>query len=114
MESAMQAHPELTGWALPGAWALFTPPPGPFSSKKPGSITVISIDALPEELDYVRQGYVQVLMGQKLWSWGYESVRMLKDIKEGKKVEGVIDSGVDIVTKENVEEYAEKWKTGKW
>jgi len=39
---------------------------------------------------------------------------MLKDIKEGKKVEGVIDSGVDIVTKENVEEYAEKWRTGKW
>jgi ribose transport system substrate-binding protein len=114
MESAMQAHPELTGWALPGAWALFTPPPGPFSSKKPGSIAVISIDALPEELDYVRQGYVQVLMGQKLWGWGYESVRMLKDIKEGKKVEGVIDSGVDIVTKENVEEYAQKWKTGKW
>ena len=114
MESAMQAHPELTGWALPGAWALFTPPPGPFSSKKPGSLTVISIDALPEELDYVRQGYVQVLMGQKLWSWGYESVRMLKDIKDGKKVEGAIDSGVDIVTKENVEEYAEKWKSGKW
>lgn len=114
MESAMQAHPEMTGWVLPGAWALFTPPPGPFTSKKPGALTVISIDALPEELDYVRQGYVQVLMGQKLWGWGYESVRMLKDIKEGKKVEGVIDSGVDIVTKENVEEYAQKWKTGKW
>ena len=62
----------------------------------------------------MRQGYVQVLMGQKLWSWGYESVRMLKDIKEGKVVQGVIDSGVDIVTKENVEEYATKWKTGKW
>ena len=114
MEAAMQAHPDLTGWVLPGAWALFTPPPGPFASKKPGDLTVISIDALPEELDYVRQGYVQVLMGQKLWGWGYESVRMLKDIKEGKKVEGVIDSGVDIVTKENVEEYAQKWKTGKW
>ena len=114
MEATMQAHPELTGWVLPGAWALFTPPPGPFSSKKPGALTVISIDALPEELDYVRQGYVQVLMGQKLWGWGYESVRMLMDIKNGKKVEGVIDSGVDVVTKENVEEYAQKWKTGKW
>ena len=114
MEAAMQANPDLKGWVLPGAWALFTPPPGPFASKKPGDLTVISIDALPEELDYVRQGYVKVLMGQKLWGWGYESVRMLKDIKEGKKVEGVFDSGVDIVTKENAEEYAVKWKTGKW
>ena len=114
METAMQAHPEMTGWVLPGAWALFTPPPGPFSAKKPGELTVVSIDALPEQLDYVRQGYVQVLLGQKLFGWGFESVRMLKDIKEGKKVGGVIDSGVDVVTKENVEEYAQKWKTGKF
>jgi ribose transport system substrate-binding protein len=114
MEAAMEAHPDLKGWVLPGAWALFTPPPGPFGSKKPGELTVISIDALPEELEYVRQGYVQVLLGQKLWGWGYESIRMLKDIKQGKKVGGVIDSGVDVVTKENVEEYAQKWKTGKF
>jgi ribose transport system substrate-binding protein len=114
MEAAMQAHPDLTGWILPGAWALFTPPPGPFASKKPGDITVVSIDALPEELEYLRQGYVQVLLGQKLWGWGYESVRMLKEISEGKPPKGVIDSGVDVVTKENVEEYAQKWKTGKW
>ena len=114
MEAAIQAHPDLKGWVLPGAWALFTPPPGPFSTKKPGDFTVISFDALPEELDYVRQGYVNVLIGQKLWEWGYESVRMLKDIKEGKKLPPVIDSGVDIVTKENVEKYAEKWKMGKF
>ena len=114
MEATMEAHPELTGWVLPGAWALFTPPPGPFGSRKPGQLTVVSIDALPEELDYVRQGYVQVLMGQKLWGWGYESVRMLMELKEGKSPQGVIDSGVDIVTKDNVEEYAMKWKTGKF
>ncbi|MBI1806380.1 MAG: sugar-binding protein [Ignavibacteria bacterium] len=114
MEAAMQAHPDLTGWVLPGAWALFTPPPGPFASKKPNNLTVIAIDALPEELDYVRQGYVQVLLGQKLWGWGYESVRLLKEIKEGKSPQGIIDSGVDVVTKENVEEYAQKWKTGKF
>jgi ribose transport system substrate-binding protein len=114
MEAVIQAHPDLTGWVLPGAWAIFTPPPGPFAAKKPGDLTVIAFDALPEELDYIRQGYVQVLVGQKLWGWGYESVRMLKEIKEGKKVPPVIDSGVDIVTKDNVEEYAQKWKTGKF
>jgi len=39
---------------------------------------------------------------------------MLKEITEGKPARGVIDSGVDIVTKENVGQYAEKWKTGKF
>jgi ribose transport system substrate-binding protein len=111
MEAAIQAHPEMTGWVLPGAWALFTPPPGPFASKKPGDFTVISIDALPEQLDYVRQGYVNILLGQKLYEWGYESIRALIAIKEGKKVEEIIDSGLDEVTKENVEEYAKKWES---
>ncbi len=114
MEAVMQAHPELTGWVLIGGWGMFTPPPGPFASKKPGELTVIAFDALPEELDYVRQGYAQALIGQKLWGWGYESVRLLKEIKEGKKLDDVIDSGVDIVTKENVDAYAQKWKTGKF
>ena len=75
---------------------------------------MIAFDALPEELDYVRQGYVQVLVGQKLWGWGYESVRLLKQIHDGQKTPEITDSGVDIVTKDNVEEYAQKWKTGKF
>jgi ribose transport system substrate-binding protein len=114
MEAVMQAHSDLKGWVLIGGWGIFTPPPGPFTSRKPGEVTVIAFDALPEELAYVRQGYVQALIGQKLWGWGYESVRLLKEITEGKTPETIIDSGVDIVTKENVEEYAMKWKTGKF
>ena len=114
MEAIMQANHDLTGWVLPGSWAIFTPAPGPFSAKKPGDLTVVAFDALPEELEYVRQNYVQVLLGQKLWGWGYESVRSLIAIKEGKAPQKVIDSGLDVVTKENVEEYAQKWKTGKF
>lgn len=112
MEAVHQAHRDLNGWVLVGGWGVFTPPPGPFANMKPGKLTVLSFDALPEQLDYVRQGYVQMLIGQKLWGWGYHSVHMLHEIvKEKKKFPSVIDSGVDIVTKENVEEYAMKWKT---
>lgn len=114
MEAVMQAHKDLNGWILIGGWGIFTPPPGPFAARKPGDLTVIAFDALQEELDYVRQGYAKALIGQKLWGWGYESVRMLKEIKDGKQLPGVIDSGVDIVTKENVEAYGLKWKTGKF
>lgn len=114
MEAVLQGHPDLKGWVLIGGWGIFTPVPGPFGAKKPGDLTVIAFDALPEELDYVRQNYAQALIGQKLWGWGYESVRMLKEIRDGKQLPPVIDSGVDIVTKENVEEYAQKWKTGKF
>lgn len=114
MESVMQAHKDLDGWVLIGAWALFTPAPGPFNDKKPGAVKVVSIDDLPEQLEYLRQGYVDILLGQKLWGWGYESVRLLKEIREGKQVPPYIDAGLDVVTKANVEEYAEKWKSGKF
>lgn len=36
---------------------------------------------------------------------GYLGVKLLKEIKEGKKPESVIDTGVTIVTKENIETY---------
>ena len=110
----MQAHPDLSGWVLIGGWPLFTPPPGPMAAKKPGDVKVIAFDALPEELEYVRQGYVQVLIGQKLFGWGYESVKMLHGIvKEKKTYPPVIDSGVDIVTKENANAYAKNWEIWK-
>jgi ribose transport system substrate-binding protein len=52
-----------------------------------------------------------VLLGQKYFGWGSESVRLLHDIINGRPpAEPVIDSGVDIVTRENVEQYAEQWK----
>jgi ribose transport system substrate-binding protein len=62
-------------------------------------------------LDLLREGKVQVLLGQKYFGWGSESVRLLHDIINGRPpAEPVIDSGVDIVTRENVEQYAEQWR----
>jgi ABC-type sugar transport system substrate-binding protein len=38
-------------------------------------------------------------------------VRLLHAIKNGKPpANPIVDSGVDVVTKENVEQYAEQWK----
>ena len=54
---------------------------------------------------------MQVLLGQKYFGWGSESVKLLHDIKNGKMPDKpIIDSGVDVVTKDNVDEYVERWK----
>jgi ABC-type sugar transport system substrate-binding protein len=54
-----------------------------------------------------------VLIGQKYFGWGSEPVKILHGIKQGKMPEQkVIDSGVDIVTRENVDAYQEQWR--KW
>ncbi|MFO0984714.1 MAG: sugar-binding protein [Planctomycetota bacterium] len=107
MKTTIQAHPDLTGFYLSGGWPLFAPAPGPFEGLEPGKIKVVAFDALPQQLDYVRQGYVQALTGQKLFEWGAESVKMLKQYLDGKRdFPAKINSGFDVVTKDNVEQYA--------
>ena len=52
-----------------------------------------------------------MLLGQKYFGWGSETVKLLYDIKQGKMpAQTIIDSGVDLVTKENVDDYVAKWK----
>ena len=51
---------------------------------------VISFDTISPALDLLREGKVQVLLGQKYFGWGSESVKLLRDIKQGKNA-GVAD-----------------------
>jgi hypothetical protein len=49
--------------------------------------------------------------GAKYFGWGSESVRLLADIKAGKMpANPIIDSGVDVVTAANVDQYVIGWK----
>ena len=40
-------------------------------------VKVVSVDALPAQLDYLRSGHVQVLLAQQVFEWGYRSVEHL-------------------------------------
>jgi ribose transport system substrate-binding protein len=112
LKDVLRANPDLKGIILVGGWAMFAMAPGAFEDIKPGKVAVISFDALPAEWDYLRQGYCYALVAQRCWMWGYQSMRILHDIAVDKKPQPrFIDSGLDIVTKASVEEYAKKWQT---
>ena len=54
---------------------------------------------------------MQLLIGQKYFGWGAESVKLLAGIKAGKMPPSpIVDSGVDVVTAANVEDYVVQWK----
>ena len=77
----------------------------------PAKTKVISFDTVESGLARLREGKVQVLLGQKYFGWGSESVKLLYDIKHGKMpASQIIYSGADLVTKENVDDYIAKWK----
>jgi ribose transport system substrate-binding protein len=111
VQSAQTTNPGIQGWAMVGGWPLFTK-----NALKwpPGSIKVVSVDALPAQLPYVEQGFVAALYAQDCYGWGHKSVEILMEkIVNGKDPESprIIDP-LTKVTKENAAEYAKNWE--KW
>ena len=111
VEQVMQAHPDITGWAMVGGWPLFT---DNALKWQPGTIKCVSVDALPPQLAYLRSGHVQLLLAQQVYEWGYRSVEHLINKIHLKKDPAVVHdvSPLVPVTKANVDEFAKNWE--KW
>jgi ribose transport system substrate-binding protein len=72
----------------------------------------VAFDTLPVELEYLQDGLLYGLVGQKYWGWGYDTTQMIYDyIVNGAQFEPFTNSGMDIVTANNVEAMAEAWET---
>jgi ribose transport system substrate-binding protein len=102
-------YPDLAAWLSTGGWPVFTR--NATAAIDPAKTKLISFDTIQPALDLLREGKVTVLLGQKYFGWGSETVKLLYDIKHGKMPPSpIIDSGVDLVTKENLDDYITKWK----
>jgi ribose transport system substrate-binding protein len=111
MQSVQTANPDISGWALVGGWPLYTDNAldGIYQSAK-----IVSMDPLRLPLQYVKEGQVQVLVGQPYYGWGYESVMMLfNKVHKGEDPPAVMNyAEFDIVTQENAAEFEANWD--KW
>jgi len=106
--SGTNRYPDLGAWISVGGWPVFT---RNALASVPPRTKVISFDTIPPAPDLLKAGKVQVLLGQKYFGWGGESVRLLADIKAGKMpASPIVDSGVDVVTAANVDDYVTGWK----
>jgi len=114
VEETMQAMPDLDGWFFVGVWPLFAEA-GSMKlweeAAKAGTVKTVAFDTLPMELEYVKDGRIVGLVGQKYWGWGYDTVQMIYDkIVNCKEYESFTNSGMDLVDKCNVDVMAEMWE----
>lgn len=111
IEEVQAANPDITGWVFVGGWPLYTQ--NALDSLR-GKAKVVSLDTLPPTLPYVKNGDVAVLLGQRYYGWGQESVRLLMEkIVEGKNPSNpLVNAPLDRVTKDNADEYGKNWD--KW
>ena len=109
--TAQNANPGIQGWVFVGGWPLFTKDALKWA---PGSVKVVSVDALPAQLSYLRSGHVEALLAQDCYGWGGKSVEiLLEKIINGKSPADVrVIDPLTRVTKENVESFSSNWD--KW
>jgi len=107
--SAAQRYPDLDGWLSVGGWPVFVR--NALDPIDPSRTKVVAFDTIPPAPDLLRAGKVQLLVGQKYFGWGEEPVRLLKRIIEGDRPhEPYQYSGMDVVTRDNLDAYLEQWK----
>jgi len=107
--SATQRYPDLNGWLSVGGWPVFVR--NALDPVDPAKTKVVAFDTIPPAPDLLRAGKVQLLVGQKYFGWGEESVKLLKQIADGHPPSETFHySGIDVVTKDNVDAYLDTWR----
>lgn len=107
--SGSNRYKDLGAWVSVGGWPVFTQNA---LAPVPPTTKVISFDTNPPAPDLIKAGKAHVLIGQKYFGWGSETIRLLHQIVVNgqRPANPIIDSGVDVVTAANVDEYMAQWK----
>lgn len=109
-ESLLQAHPNLK--AIFGLSSECAPGAAPAvaEQKKSGKVIVAGFDDDPDTLAAIKAGTAQFCLAQKTYKMGWLCVEQLIAAAEGKTLPKQIDTGVILITKENVDKYKEEIK----
>lgn len=80
--------------------------------KNKGKVKIITTDVLAPELPFVKDGYVQALVGQDYWGWGYQTVSILHNLLTNGNCHypTLVPQAMPVVTAANVDEWIAKWK----
>jgi len=123
-ETALLDNPDLD--AFFGVYAFN----GPSAAKavkaagKAGKVRIVCFDTTDEHISLIEEGVIDAAVGQKQYFMGYLSVVILANmakigvdnmmmlLPKNEKGDTIIDTGVDIVTKNNLKDYVEMLK--KW
>jgi ribose transport system substrate-binding protein len=108
MTDLRTATPDLAAIVPVGGWPMFAPEGfKAFATRykkeiDSGKFTLVVADTLKMQLELLRDGYANALVGQRPFEMGEKSMDTLLAIKKGQKVPEIVYTGLDLVTKDNV------------
>lgn len=99
---------EIDAWLLLGRWPLMGAATLPWDPKR---TPCVSVDALPRMLPYLAKEEIDVLVAQLYYRWGYLAMETAINAVHLKQAppETVIQTGNEIITRENLPEYTRSW-----
>lgn len=108
-DAFFRANPTLdTVWQTEGVGGVAAVKVAKEQNRK---INVIEVDDGKEKLDNIRSGDVYATLAQNFYRMGYESLRAaVETINKEKDVPKVIDTGILVVDKNNVDTYEQEMK----
>ncbi|MEI6915708.1 MAG: sugar-binding protein [Armatimonadota bacterium] len=108
VEDALTANPGVSGIYCTGPWTYAA---GNIIKNKglSGKVKVVGFDTLEPELQLVKDGAIQALIGQRPREMGEKSIEILYNLSKGKKpAKEIIGTGIDVVTKANIDNFLGK------
>ena len=103
IEDMMTANPNLEGVFVANEAGAIGAVQAIEAAGKAGEIKLVAFDASEEQIAALKRGTIQALIVQNPFRMGYEGVAKAIDYLEGREVEKRIDTGVTVVTLENLE-----------
>lgn len=103
MQDMMTANPDLGGVFAANEAAAIGAAQAIRAANKVGQVKLVAFDAAEEEVAALKEGVIQALIVQSPFNMGYLGVKAADDAINGKPVEKRIDTGVTVVTQENLD-----------
>ncbi|MFA6239449.1 MAG: ABC transporter substrate-binding protein [Candidatus Hydrogenedentales bacterium] len=101
-EDMLTANPNLKGIFAANEPAALGAAQAIEAAGKTGQVKIVAFDASDDEVSALKRGVIQALAVQNPFKMGYEGVKAAFDHIKGQPVEKRIDTGVTMVTQENM------------
>jgi len=110
VEDALARYPDLI--LAMGLWSYNGPAVAGAvkASSRKEKPAIVAFEEDEETLKGVEDGLIYATIVQKPFEFGYQSMKLLKDIADGKQVPANVNPGIDTITKENLTAFWTKLK----
>ena len=104
-ENLLESEPDLQAMFVTNSTMSLGASEAIKARKLPDKVVLVGFDTSEESLEAVRKGEIDALIAQSPFNMGYLGVKKLVEHLDGGSIDKRIDTGTQVVTRDNLDEY---------